>query len=174
MSKHDRDQSPGTTLDPELVREVRRQWVSGVTVVLTREDDGFRGATVAAFAVVSLEPPTVLICLDRDGRMSELVPGVGQFTVSILDRSHEFLAERFAARAPLVDAKLTGVAHELAPSGIPVLSGALAWCDCRVTDVHVSGDHVVIFGDMIAAATGTHITGDPLLYFDRQYHSLGR
>jgi flavin reductase (DIM6/NTAB) family NADH-FMN oxidoreductase RutF len=85
MSKLDRDQSPESTLDPELVREVRRQWVSGVTVVLTREDDGFRGATVAAFAVVSLEPPTVLICLDRDGRMSELVPGVGQFTVSILD-----------------------------------------------------------------------------------------
>ena len=171
----DRDTSPNqqSGLDSDLVREVRRQWASGVTAVLTREEDGFRGATVAAFAVVSLEPPTVLICLDRDGRMSELVPEVGQFTVSILDRSHEFLAERFAARAPLVDAKLTGVAHDFAPSGLPVLSGALAWCDCRVTATHISGDHVVIFGDMVAAATGTHIISDPLLYFDRQYHSLG-
>jgi 3-hydroxy-9,10-secoandrosta-1,3,5(10)-triene-9,17-dione monooxygenase reductase component len=155
------------------VREVRRQWASGVTVVLTREDDGFRGATVAAFAVVSLEPPTVLVCLDRDGRMSELVPEVGRFTVSILDRDHEFLAERFAARAPLVDARLSGVAHHLAPSGLPVLAGALAWCDCRVTGAHVSGDHVVILGDLIAAATGAG-TDDPLLYYDRQYRSIGR
>lgn len=173
MSDHHAGVTPDQALDPDLVREVRRQWVSGVSVVLTRDRDGFRGATVAAFAVVSLAPPTVLICLDRDGRMSELVPEVGQFTVSILDRGHEFLAERFAARAPLVDPRLSGVAHELAPSGLPVLTGALAWCDCRVTRAHISGDHVVILGDIIAATTGDS-PGDPLLYYDRQYRSLGR
>ncbi len=173
MSDLNPDSIPGPALDPDLAREVRRQWASGVTVVLTRDDDGYRGATVAAFAIVSLDPATLLICLDRDGRMSDLVPEVGRFTVSILDRDHEFLAERFAARAPLVDAKLTGVAHEVAPSGLPVLSGALAWCDCRVTSAHVSGDHVVILGDITAATTGAD-TGDPLLYYDRQYRSLGR
>lgn len=160
-----------STVEPQAMRDARRRWASGVSVVLTREDDGFRGATVAAFAVVSLEPPTVLICLDREARMSTRVPEAGIFSVSILDLSHEFLAERFAGRAPLVDARLSGVGHVAAPSGLPVLTGALAWFDCRVGAVHDGGDHVVIVGDVREVGTGDD-TDDPLLFYEGRYRAL--
>jgi flavin reductase (DIM6/NTAB) family NADH-FMN oxidoreductase RutF len=153
------------------VRAARRRWVSGVTVVLTRQGDGFRGATVSAFAVVSLEPPMVFVSIDRDGQMSELVPEVGQFTVSILDRSHEFLAERFAGRAPLVDARLSGVRHEPAPSGLPVLIGALAWFDCQLTSTLVTGDHIAVFG-LATAVSVNEASDDPLLFYEGRYRSL--
>ncbi|MDQ3693684.1 MAG: flavin reductase family protein [Chloroflexota bacterium] len=159
------------TADATAVREVRRRWASGVAVVLTRQDDGWRGATVSAFAVVSLEPPTVLVCLARDARMSIQVPESGMFTVSILDRGHEFLAERFAGRAPLVDAGLTGVDHAPAPSGLPVLAGALAWFDCDVSAVHDGGDHLVIIGQVNHVGAGED-TGDPLLYYEGRYRSI--
>jgi flavin reductase (DIM6/NTAB) family NADH-FMN oxidoreductase RutF len=157
--------------DPMDVRAARRRWSAGVSVVLTRQGDGWRGATVSAFAVVSLEPPMVFISLDRDGQMSELVPAVGLFTVSVLDQSHEFLAERFAGRAPLVDPRLSGVRHEPAPSGLPVLAGALAWFDCQVTEHHVTGDHVAIFG-LVGAVSDSEDSDDPLIYYEGRYRAL--
>lgn len=160
-----------TPIDSQTMRAARRRWASGVSVVLTRDGDGFRGATVAAFAVVSLEPPTVLVCLARDARMSTRVPDARSFTVSILDQSHEFLAERFAGRAPLVDPRLTGVEHLLTASGLPVLIGALAWFECRVSAVHDGGDHVVIVGAVHELGVGDD-SDDPLLYYEGQYRSL--
>lgn len=156
---------------PDLVRAARRRWTSGVSVVFTRADGGYRGATVSAFAVVSLAPPALLICLDRDARMAELVPDIGLFTVSILDREHEFLAERFAGRAPQVDARLTGVGHDPAPSGLPILTNALAWFDCAVRTVQAEGDHLVVIGAIRDAGTGED-SDDPLVYYEGRYRAL--
>ena len=158
-------------VDPMLVREGRRRFASGVTVVLTQQGDGFRGATVSSFAIVSLEPPALVISLDYEGRMSTLVPETGRFTVSILGQRHEFAAERFAGRAPLVDERLSGVAHELAPSGLPVLTGALAWSDCRVQSIHDGGDHLLVVGAIDQVMIGPD-TDAPLVFYEGRYRSL--
>ena len=157
---------------PEAMRAARRLWPSGVTVVCTHEAEGFRGATVAAFSFVSLTPPLVLICLDELARMARLIPASGRFTVSLLTPDHEFLAERFAGRAPLVSTAFAGVRHAPAPSGLPVLAGALAWLDCTVTATHPGGDHVIIVGEVTALASDPD--ADPLLYFDGAYRALAR
>ncbi len=161
--------APGT-LD-ELVREARRRWASGVAVVTTREEAGFRGATVSAFVVVSLDPPRLLVCLDNEARMSALVPEVGAFAVSILDTAQEFLAERFAGRAPLPDARLTGIPHRLTASGCPLLVGALAGFDCRVAATHDGGDHLIVVGDILAAMAGDE-GDDPLITYGGGYRTL--
>lgn len=155
----------------EAMRAARRQWASGVAVVITRDAEGYRGATVSAFAVVSLEPPTVLVCLDRGGRMAAAVPEAGAFGVSVLGRDQEFAAERFAGRAPLPDAKLTGVPHRLGATGCPVLVGSLASFDCAVTATHDGGDHVIVVGAVVAAALGEE-SEDPLLSYGGSYRGL--
>ncbi len=162
---------PGRAADPAIMRVARRRWATGVAVVTTRDGVGYHGATVGAFVVVSLDPPLVLVCLDRDGRMSTLLPEAGAFAVSVLDRRHEFPAERFAGRAPLVDPRLTGVAHELTSTGNPVLTGALAWFDCRVGSVHDGGDHVIVVGVVERVGIGED-TDDPLIYYEGRYRSL--
>lgn len=157
--------------DPATMRAARRRWAGGVAVVLAADGAGWRGATVGAFAVVSLEPALVMVCLDREGRMGELVAGDGAFTVSVLERRHEFLAERFAGRAPLPDARLSGVAHQPAPSGVPYLTGALAWFDCRVRDVHDGGDHRLVVGEVTTVGSGDD-TDDPLVYYEGRYRAI--
>lgn len=157
--------------EPDQVRVARRRCAAGVSVVLTRYEDGFHGVTVSSFTVVSLDPPALLVCLHRDGRMSTLVPAVGHFTLSVLEERHEFVAERFAGRAPLVDARLTGVSHTLAASGLPILTGALAWFDCRVSALHDGGDHVILVGSI--EHTGMDADTDaPLVYYEGRYRSL--
>ena len=153
------------------MRAARRRWASGVAVILARDGDGHRGATVTAFDVVSLDPPLVLVCLDREGRMATLVPETGAFAVSVLERRHEVLAERFAARAPLADPRLTGIPHQLLPSGNAALAGALASFDCRVRSVHPGGDHVVVLADVAHLTLGED-TDDPLVYYQGRYRSL--
>lgn len=159
-------------VDPAAMRAARRRWASGVSVLLADDGaGGFRGATVSAFAVVSLDPPLVLACLACDGRMATLIPEAGAFAVSILDRRHEFVAERFAGRGPVVDANLTGVHHEAAPSGLPILAGAVAWFDCRVEAVHAGGDHAVVIGRVGAVGRGPE-SDDPLLYYEGRYRAI--
>ncbi len=155
----------------EVMRLARRRWVGGVAVVLTRDGSGHRGATVTSFAVVSLTPPLVLVCLDREGRVSSLVTGTGAFAVSILDRRQQILADRFAGRAPLPDASLSGIAHEPGTNGNPVLAGALAWFDCRVHAVHDGGDHLIVVGAVDAVGIGPE-TDDPLLYYEGRYRGI--
>ena len=155
----------------EGLRAVRRRWTSGVAVVTTTDGDGYRGTTVSAFAPVSLEPPLVLVCLEREGRMAELVPATGVFAVSILDRTQEFLAERFAGRAPVPDPRLTGVSHGLAANGCPVLAGALAWLACRVVGVHEGGDHLIVVGEVEESSVGPD-SDDPLLTYEGRYRGV--
>jgi flavin reductase (DIM6/NTAB) family NADH-FMN oxidoreductase RutF len=154
------------------LREVRRRWASGVAVVTTVDGaGGYRGATVSAFAAVSLEPPLVLVCLDRSGRMSGLVPEAGVFAVSILESNQEFLAERFAGRAPLPDNRFTGVPFSPAGNGCPILDGAHAWYACRVVTTHDGGDHVVVIGAVDDIGVGPD-TDDPLLTYAAHYRRL--
>jgi flavin reductase (DIM6/NTAB) family NADH-FMN oxidoreductase RutF len=160
----------GTRL-PEGLRAVRRRWAGGVAVVTTLDGDGYRGTTVSSFAPVSLEPPLVLVCLERGGRMADLVPAAGVFAVSLLDRAQEVLAERFAGRAPIPDARLSGIPHAPAANGCPVLTGALAWIACRVAAVHDGGDHVLIVGAVEESFVGPD-SDDPLLTYEGRYRAI--
>ena len=163
------ERSGGPAVDG--LRAVRRRWASGVAVVTTTDGNGYRGATVSAFTPVSLEPPLVLVCLEREGRMAELVPATGVFAVSLLDRAQEFLAERFAGRAPVPDPRLTGIPHALAANGCPVLTGALAWLSCRAVAVHDGGDHLIVVGRVEESFVGPD-TDDPLLTYEGRYRAV--
>lgn len=152
------------------MRELRRLHAASVTVVTTAVKEGFRGITVSAFCIVSLAPPIVLICLDRRGDALGSITASGQFAVSVLSDSQEFLAEQFAGRAPLVSPTFRGVKHRLTKAGIPVLEECLAWFDCAIQNTYDAGDHAVILGGVREAGFGSGIS--PLLYFEGAYREL--
>ena len=119
------------------MRAARRRWATGVAVVTTSTAAAttrFRGATVSAFAAVSLEPPLVLVCLEQRRRHGELV--AGRRRLRRLDPRTGRTSSRPTASpgyGPLPDGRFTGIPHyDLAATGCPVLRGALAWFDCRV------------------------------------------
>ena len=163
--------APDAAPDASAVRATRRRWPSGVGVLTTHDRAGYRGATVTAFAFVSVNPPLVLACIERLGRMADLVPGVGAFAVSVLDRSHEVLADRFAGRGPLVDAAFGGAPYRLSAAGNPILDGALAWVDCVVHAIHDGGDHVIVVGRVAESGVGAD-SDDPLLFYEGRYRRI--
>src|SRR5258708_26290261 len=115
------------TPTPSAMRDLRRLHAAAVTAVTYADDRGLRGVTVSAFVLVSLDPPRVLVCLDRLTDALGSIQRSKTFAVNILGDRQEFLAERFAGKAPTVNRRFEGVPHRVTALGNPVLDQCLAW-----------------------------------------------
>ncbi len=157
-------------VDARTMKRVSALFAAGVTVVTTRRADGLHGLTLSAYLPVSWDPPLVLISIESLSRSRDFILESGVFAVNFLTDLQEFLAERFAGRAPLVNARFDGVPHHFQATGAPILDGALAWLDCRVEQVIEAGDHTLMIGRV--AGLGEGAPGNALAYFARQYRSI--
>jgi flavin reductase (DIM6/NTAB) family NADH-FMN oxidoreductase RutF len=158
----------GSPITDQTLRKMRGLFASGVTVVTTVQEGKLRGVTVSAFASVSLDPPLILICLAAESESENWIAESGVFAVNILSDEQEFLSERFAARAPIVNARFDGVPYHTASSGSPILADSLAWYDCRVEATHEGGDHTIFVGRVEALGFGAE-NKLPLMYFANRY-----
>lgn len=138
------------TVSPERFRRVLGRLAAGVCVVTSRDEEGGRhGLTATSVCSVSLEPPLVLVVLERDANTHAIVERAGIFGVNFLERGQAAVAERFAT-AP--DDKFEGIPAEEGPGGAPILRGALAWLECVVVRSVPAGDHTVFIGRVEAAS----------------------
>lgn len=147
-------------------------FATGVTVVSTSVGGILHAMTANAFASVSLEPPLVLVCVDRRAGMHELLGRSQVFGVTVLRADQERLAVWFSwpGRTP-GRSQFDRVRWHPAPvSGCPVLDGGLAFLDCKVTETHAGGDHTIFLGEV--TDLGLLSEGDPLVWFRGRYHRL--
>ena len=142
---------------------------AGVVVITARVGDEFRGLTASSLVSISLDPPLVLVGLERESATRAAVLETKAFNASLLTRSQEFLADRFAGRAPALDLEWRTLPYRLGTNEIPLLDGCAAWLECRLVQVHQAGDHDICVGEVQAAAIGT---GDPLILWDRTFWTL--
>jgi flavin reductase (DIM6/NTAB) family NADH-FMN oxidoreductase RutF len=163
------------SVDSTMMRDTLRLWASGVSIVATSDGTQRAGMTVSAFNSLCLEPPLVLVCLFKDTVTADLVQSAGVFSVSILHADQIALSDRFAGRVELEEGedRFDGVPVFEAETGSPIIQGAIAWLDCRVTEVHDGVSHWIVIGETVAAGYRTDDTA-PLLYFDRDYREVQR
>jgi flavin reductase (DIM6/NTAB) family NADH-FMN oxidoreductase RutF len=154
-------------VDPADFRRALGQFAAGVTVVTTRDGQGRSlGLTVSAFASVSLEPPLVLVCVDHRSEAHAGFRQAGLFGVSILAEGQEEVSRRFAGGGAT---KFTGLELPRGSTGVPLIPGALAYLECRVSATHAAGDHTIYVGEVLSVEVRP---GRPLLYHDRAYRRL--
>ena len=142
---------------------------AGVVVISARAGDEFRGLTASSLVSISRDPPMVLVGLERASATRAAVIETGVFNVSVLTRAQEFMADRFAGRAPAIDPRWRTLPHRLGANGLPLLEGCAAWLECRLVHTHAAGDHDVCIGKVEAAEIGA---GDPLILWDRHFWTL--
>ena len=157
-------------LDPQILRLTMRQWATGVTIVTSVAGGERNGMTVSSFTSVSLEPPTVLVCLNKNTRTHNLVAQSAVFGISLLASDQEALSNRFAGLEPDVADRFEGVSVATADTGAPLLVGALAWLDCRVRQAFDTTTHTVFIGEVVDVQV--HSEGEPLIYHNRHYRVL--
>jgi len=151
----------------QAFRDAMARVPAGVCVVTARVGDGFKGLTASSLVSISLEPPLVLVGLERESATRQAVVETRAFNVSVLTRNQEFIADRFAGRAPAVD--WGALPHRFGKNGIPLLEGCAAWLECRLTLAHEAGDHDICIGTVESVQIGG---GDPLILWDRAFWSL--
>jgi flavin reductase (DIM6/NTAB) family NADH-FMN oxidoreductase RutF len=144
------------------------RWATGVTIVTARAGDRIHGMTVSAFTEVSLEPPLVLVCIDKRSGAQPVIAEGGVFAVNILARGQESLAKRFASDGA-EDRRFSGLDCETGETGAPRLAGSVASLDCRLEAAHEAGDHIIYVGEVVGLQLSD---GDPLLFYNRGYCGL--
>jgi flavin reductase ActVB len=154
-----------TGLDPLAFRDAMARFASGVTVAMTRDQGGsIAGFTASAFSSLSLDPPLLLVCLQKDADCYAAFMQTEVFAVSILSSGQEEIATRFATKSIN---KMDGTSSYPGPAtGLPVIAGASAAIECSIRDRVDGGDHTILVGEVISANSNA---SEPLLHFNRQF-----
>jgi flavin reductase (DIM6/NTAB) family NADH-FMN oxidoreductase RutF len=164
-------------VDAATFRAVLGQWPSGVTVVTTVRpeagadgtvSDVWHGMTASSFSSVSLDPPLVSVCLDKNVWTHDLIESAGVFAVNILAKDQAHVGKRFAGMlGGEPTTRFDGLDTQTHRTGSPVLADALGWVDCRVCYAYPGGDHTIFVGEVLAAAAPR--TMSPLLFHSRAW-----
>lgn len=150
------------------LRRVMGHFATGVTVITTRSQDGQPyGLTANAFSSVSLEPPLLLVCVDKKAESYPFFEQSKVFTVNILADDQEALSRRFAVSG---GAKFEGVAYHMGANGAPILESSLAYIECTLYASYDGGDHTIYLGEVQQAET---VERKPLLFYRGGYRELG-
>lgn len=141
-------------------------FASGVTVITALRDGLPFGTTASAVTSLSLEPPMLLICMNKQSETGKAVAATGCFGVNILGADQVDLAERFAQKG---GDKFAGVPVTPGTWGEPLFDDALATLECRVAEETSGGTHFVFLAEVVSGAARG---GTPLAYFRGEFGRL--
>ena len=139
MSVDDTTRAETTLADQQIFRDVIGRFASGVTVITTAVNGAPVGTTASAVSSLSLDPPMVLVCLNKSSETQSAVLEAGAFCVNILAEAQQDIAYQFAKKGD----KFADVACDEGLAGVPVLRGTLAHLECRVDETVTGGTHTV-------------------------------
>lgn len=159
MEHHQTQDLRPAEISADQFREVIGCFASGVTVITTLSQGVRHGATASAVSSLSLDPPMVLVCLNKQSSTAVAIAESRRFVINILAEDQPDVALRFASRG--ID-KFEGLDLHATSWGAPVLKGALAQIDCRVVEEVAGGTHWVFLAAVEGAAREV---GAPLAYF---------
>jgi len=149
---------------PDDFRAAMSRFTSGVTVASAVLDGIDHAMTASAFTSVSLDPPLVLVCVDKSARFHQAITLSRTWAVSVLAEPQVATARWLATRGRPLPGQLDGVPHRRGSvTGAPLLEGALCWLECRTWETYDGGDHSIVVGQVLDLELGDD--ADPLVYF---------
>lgn len=146
-------------------------YATGVAVVTTTDGVHDQVMTANSLTSVSLDPPLVLLCVQRAARFHAAVMASGVWAANILPAQASAAAGWFATRGREAEDQLSGVPHHRGLDGVAVLDAAIATLECRTRDVHDGGDHSILVADVVGASAAVG-EARPLIYYRGGFHKL--
>ncbi|HEX8996243.1 MAG TPA: flavin reductase family protein [Ktedonobacterales bacterium] len=157
------------TISDAEFKSVLGRFPTGVTVVTTCDGERPAGVTVNAFASVSLDPPLVMVSIDKRSHLHDLIAQTGFFAANILAAHQEDISRRFAGQTADRNERFRQIPFHEGVTGAPLLDDAIAHVECRVAAIYPGGDHSLILGKVEGLGART---GDPLIYYRARYGAL--
>ena len=154
-------------LAPDELRQALGRFVTGVTIVTCRDENGAPvGLTANSFNALSLDPPLVLWSLRQASSTIAAFTSASHFAINVLAADQVDLSRRFARPS---SAKFDEGEWTDGQGGAPLLAGCVAVFECRRRSHHAAGDHVLFIGEVerIGGSADT-----PLVYHAGHYRTL--
>lgn len=151
----------------DAFRQAMRRVASTVNIITIRAGDRLMGITATAMSSLAVDPPSLLVCINRAAALHGSIRDVSHFGVNVLHRDQQHLAQMFADRAQ-ADLRFAD-GWDLAPGRPPRLHDAQAALLCRRTDHHQFGTHSIFIGVVEEVIVRNEV--DPLVYLDGGYVS---
>lgn len=153
-------------VDGDTFRKLAGSFPAGVTVITSLTGDGYYAMTATAFSSLSLEPPLVLVCVDKKAASAAYISQNRVFGVNILSADQQQLSQACASRRN-AESRLDGVRFHVGALGLPIIEGCLANLECELAFEYDGGDHIIYAG--LVRSGETHPGLEPLLYFRGAY-----
>lgn len=160
------------SVDTLEFRKTLRQWACGVTVVTTAVGERRAGITASSFTSVTLEPPTILVCLTKSSPTTQLINEAQVFGVSILADHQISVSNQFAGYVTLPEGedRFYQIPMLIGNTGVPLLSEAVAWLECKLRSIYDGGTHEILVGEVLA--TTQNAERAPLIYQNQAYRTV--
>jgi flavin reductase (DIM6/NTAB) family NADH-FMN oxidoreductase RutF len=155
--------SPPTALAPDLMKQVNRQFVTGVTVVTVMDGDVPKGLAVNAFASISLEPPTVMVCIQRTSSTHDCLFRAGHLAINILSTDQLDVVQRFASKSA---DKFEGLDWQPGPFGSPFIARSSAQMEVQIRERLQASTHTVFICRVVDAQVTDR---SPMVYSAGQF-----
>ncbi len=138
-------------MDEAAKKTILRTFTYGLYAITVRDGERRNAFTANWVAQVSFEPPMVMVSVENDGESIKLLEASGLLAVNAYASGQRELAGALGRKSKNVPNKLEGIATFDSPLGLPLLSDALGWLECRVSGKLPAGDHAVYVAEVIEA-----------------------
>jgi flavin reductase (DIM6/NTAB) family NADH-FMN oxidoreductase RutF len=161
----DRDAAPGD------FRDAMRHLAGGVSVITVGRGKDITGMTITSVSSLSVDPPSLIVSINRASSSWPLLKRHGFFGVNILTADQLDVAERFTGKGGLKGAeRFAGAEWIPGASGVPLLAGALAAIDCAVEDIVERHSHAIVIGRVLELRLSSRTAA--LAYWQGQYVAI--
>ncbi len=158
-------------VEPARFREAMSRVGAAVHIVTTDGAAGLAGVTASAVTSITLEPPMMLFCINKNSRSAAKVIENGVFCINTLARADQRLSDIFAGRTGLKpEERFAGTLWTALSTGAPVLASALVAFDCRLVEAKPVGTHLMMIGAVEAIEIAPK--AEALMYAHREYWRL--
>jgi flavin reductase (DIM6/NTAB) family NADH-FMN oxidoreductase RutF/nitroreductase len=146
-----------------------RRLAATVCIISTTSEDGWHGMTATAVTSVSVDPPSILVCVNTTTSLHKVLHSGTHFCVNLLRASQESVAGTFSSSAIRGADRFAANAWKAngAEDGLPYLVDAQANLFCEIDHTVPYGTHTIFIGRVNAVRNGELVA--PLLYADGQY-----
>jgi 3-hydroxy-9,10-secoandrosta-1,3,5(10)-triene-9,17-dione monooxygenase reductase component len=162
---------PTPALEAAALKDAMRRLVGGVSVITAGAGEARTGLTSTSAHSLSVDPPTMLVCVNRNASAWPVIQREGHFCVNILDARHQHIADRFTGRDGVKGSdRYTGARWRQFATGAWGLEDALAVVDCAVEEILERHSHGIIIGAVQAIHIGGG--GEALVYGHGRFRTL--
>lgn len=159
-------------VDTDQFKNSMRHLAGAVSVITVGRGADRTGFTATSVSSLSIEPPSILVSLNRSSSSWPVLQRYGTFAVNVLAQDQSHIADRFAGRGGLKGAeRYEGAEWSELITGTSVLAGALTVLDCELDEAIDRHSHSILIGRVRSVAVRSE--GEPLLYWNGGYRQIG-